>query len=175
VRALLGAGLLILLSGCWTLPSADVRPAGEPRVIAGALEVVGVAKSAKVESVDPSGRILELSVSGASMYYGINGRVRNWSDLHPGERVSAKLREVLTVYVMRQTEKSGPPDARVIDADPSYRLLRLQYANGATATFKVALHASMQGISAGDAVKIHPVEVLAVHHRHSIAAMTMVQ
>jgi hypothetical protein len=152
------------------VPSANVRPPGEPRVIAGGIEVVGVAKSAKVESVDRAARILGLRVSGVPLYYGIGGRVRNWSDVHIGDEVSATLREVLTVYVAPPEEKGSPPDARVLVVDPSYRLLKVQYANGGTVTFKVALHAQMQGIAAGDSVKIHPVEVIALHRRHSIAA-----
>lgn len=159
-----------LLSGCWTVPSADVRPTGEPRVIAGGIEVVGVADPAKVESVDRAARILGLRVSGVPLYYGIAGRVRNWSDLHAGDAVSATLREVLTVYVLPRKEKGSPPDARVLVVDPSYRLLKVEYLNGGTVTFKVALHASMRGIAAGDAVKIHPVEVIALHRHDSIAA-----
>jgi hypothetical protein len=50
--------------------------------------------------------------------------------------------------------------------DPSYRLLKVQYANGGTVTFKVRLDAQMHGVGAGDAVKIHPVEVIALHRRH---------
>jgi len=52
--------------------------------------------------------------------------------------------------------------------DPSYRLLKLQYANGGTVTFKVALDAPMSGIAPGDAVRIHPVQVVGLRlRRHS--------
>src|ERR1700679_3967054 len=51
-RAILGAGVVLALSGCWVAPSANVHPPGAPRVIAGGIEVEGVADFAKVESVD---------------------------------------------------------------------------------------------------------------------------
>jgi hypothetical protein len=130
-----------------------------------------MAEFAKVESVDRAARILGLRVSGVPLYYGIGPRVRNWSDVHAGDEVSARLREVLTVYIPPPGERGSAPDARVLVVDPTYRLLKVQYANGGTVTFKVRLDAPMQGIGPGDAVKIHPVEVIALHRRHrSIAS-----
>jgi len=170
VRALLTAGIAISLSGCWTAPSAGVRPPGEPRVIAGGVEVVGVADFVKVESVDRDARILGLRVAGVPLFYGIGPRVRHWSDVQAGDEVRATLEEVLTVYVPSPGDKADSPDAHVLVADPSYRLLKLQYANGGTATFKVALGVGMNGIGAGDAVKIHPVDVIGLRlRRHSNA------
>jgi hypothetical protein len=87
-----------------------------------------------------------------------------------GDEVRATLEELLTVYVPSPREKGGSPDAHVLVVDPSYRLLKLQYANGGTATFKVAVGARMNGIGAGDAVKIHPVAVIGLRlRRHSNA------
>lgn len=169
-RALLAIGAVVSLSGCWVAPSASIRPPGEPRVIAGGIEVEGVADSAKVESVNRGARMLGLSVGGVPLFYGIGPRVRDWGDVQTGDEVRATLEELLTVYVPSPGEKGGSPDAYVLIVDPSYRLLKLQYANGGTATFKVALGARMNGIGAGDAVKIHPVEVLGLRlRRHSNA------
>lgn len=149
------------LSGCWTAPSASVRPAGEPRVVAGTIQAEGLSTYAKVESVDRADGILGLRVSGVTLYYGIGPRVRNLGSVHIGDEIRATIEEVLTVYVP-QPGKQGrrPPDARVLVVDPSYRLLRVQYADGGTGTFKVGLHVPMTGIEAGDAVTIHPVEVV---------------
>jgi hypothetical protein len=168
--ALLAIGAAVSLSGCWTAPSASIRPPGEPRVIAGGIEVEGLADYAKVESVNRDARILGLSVAGVPLFYGIGPRVRHWRDVQTGDEVRATLEEVLTVYVPSPWEKDSSPDAHVLIVDPSYRLLKLQYANGGTATFKVALGARMNGIGAGDAVKIHPVEVIGLRlRRHSNA------
>lgn len=111
-------------------------------------------------------RILRLRVAGVPLFYGIGPRVRHWSNVQTGDEVRATLEEVLTVYVPSPRDKGGTPDAYVLIVDPSYRLLKLQYANGGTATFKVALGAPMNGIAAGDAVKIHPVEVTGLRLRH---------
>lgn len=147
-----------------------MRPAGEPRVISGRIEVVGLADFARVESVDRAARIVGLRVAGVPLFYGIGPRARHWGDVQAGDVVRATLLEVLTVYVPSPGEKGVSPDARVLIVDPSYRLLKVQYANGGTVTFKVALKAPMSGIQAGDAVKIHPVEVLKLRlRRHSYA------
>jgi len=164
-RALLGASIAVSLSGCWIAPNADIRPPGEPRVIAGEVEVEGVASSAKVESVDRAARILVLSVNGVPLSYGIGRRVRNWDDLHTGDTVKATLRDELTIYVAPPHEKRSP-DAHVLLVNPSYRVMEVQYANGRRQTLKVALLTQMKGIGAGDAITIHPVEVIKLHLRH---------
>jgi hypothetical protein len=51
-------GVALLVSGCWSPPSASVRPGGRARAIAGAIEI---------ESVGPSARILTVSAA-------VNGR-----------------------------------------------------------------------------------------------------
>lgn len=165
-RALAVAGAAIILSGCWAPPSAGVRPEGKPRVVAGAIEVTRVVDSARIAAIDRAARTVVLSVRGVSLPACRIGRgVRNWDDLRRGDRVRATLKEILTLYVAPANE-SGPgawarglrPSARVLVADPSYRVLTLQYPGGETETFKVALHARMNGIEAGDAVAIRAAE-----------------
>ena len=169
-RAILTAGVAVSLSGCWTPPSASVRPAGAPRVIARKIAVEGVADSAEVESVDRAGRILVLSVNGLPLSYEVGRRVRHWGDVRSGDEVSATLKEELTVYVAPLRDEVGPADAYVLQVDPSYRLLQVQYANGGTITFKVRLRTDMEGIEAGDAVKMFPMEVTELRlRRHSNA------
>jgi hypothetical protein len=120
-----------------------------------------VATHAQVESVDRADRILGLRVSGVTLYYGIGPRVRNLGSVHIGDGIRATIEEVLTVYVPRPGEQGRPPpDAHVLVVDPSYRLLRVRYADGGTGTFKVGLRTAMTGIEAGDAVTIHAVAVV---------------
>jgi hypothetical protein len=129
-----------------------------------------VADSAEVESVDRVDRTLVLSVNGVRLSYAVGRRVRHWGDVRSGDKIRATLKEELTVYVAPLRSEAGPPDAYVMLVDPTYRLLEVQYANGATVTFKVRLHTQMHGIEAGDAVKMFPVEVTALHRRrHSNA------
>ncbi len=111
-----------------------------------------------------------LSVNGVPLSYEIGWGVRNWGDVHSGDDVSATFTEVLTVYVAPPNEKGSPPDAHVLVVNPSYRLLKVQYANGGTGILKIGLHTRMKGIEAGDAVTIHPVEVTELRlRRHSSA------
>jgi hypothetical protein len=162
------------LSGCWTPPSADVRPGGRPRVIEKGIEVEHGAGAARIESLDPVARTVVLSVRGTSLPACRIGRgVRHWRRLHSGDRVRARIEEVLTVYVPPANEparahggaRARAASARVLTVDPSYRLLTLQYANGGTETFKIGLHTRMGGIRAGDSVTVRPVEVLELRAR----------
>ena len=160
------------LSACWTPPSASVRPSGEPRIIAGMIEAEGAADSAKVESVDHAARTLVLNIDGIPMPYEVGRGVHHWSRVRAGDEVSATFKEALTIYVASLKEMRGPPHARVLLVDPSYRLLQVQYANGATTIFKVGLHTRMQGIEAGDAVTIGAGEVTELHVRRRSNSMT---
>lgn len=159
-RAYRRAGVLVsftaVLSGCWVAPSASVRPAGKPGVVAEGLAFDRVADSARVESVDRAARTVTLSARGVSLpACRVGPGVRDWGDIHIGDRVRATIREVATVYVTR----TGSPDARVLTVDRSYRVLTVQYQNGETEALKLGLNARMEGIEAGDSVAIRPVEV----------------
>lgn len=170
-RVALITSAAVLLSGCWTAPSASVRPAGEPRVVAQGIEVDRVVDFAKVEAVDRATRTVALSVSGVPLpAYKIGRSVRNWDDVRTADHVRATIEEVLTVYVAGTMDgntgnpavRSRSPDARVLVVDPSYRMLTVQYPDGRTDIFKVALHTRMNGIEAGDAVTIREAEVTAL-------------
>ena len=163
-RVALVVGAAVILSGCWAPPSASVRPAGKPRVIAEGIEVDRTVDFAKVESLDPAARTVALSVGGVPLpAYKLGRRVRNWGDVRRADHVRATIAEVLTVYVegnsFHVAAPSRQPDARVLVVDPSYRLLTVQYPDGGTETFKTALHTRMDGIEAGDSVTIRQVEV----------------
>lgn len=128
-----------------------------------------------VESVDRGARTLTLSVHGATLpACKIAQGVRNWEEVNTGDEVRATIRAVLTVYVAPPYDgRSHDPgarrqslDARVLIMDPSYRLLTVQYPNGATETFKLGLHTRLRQIAAGDAVAIRPMEVIELHARH---------
>lgn len=161
-RASLLASVAVLLSGCWVAPSASVRPQGKPGVIEQGIAVNRVADSARVESVDRAARTITLSVRGLPLPACRIGRgVRNWGDIRTGDRVRATVREVLTVYVA----PGASPDARVLQVDPSYRVLTVQYPDGETETLKVGLNTRMEGIEAGDSVAIRPVEVIKLRMR----------
>jgi hypothetical protein len=126
-----------------------------------------VAHAASVESVDRAARTVVLGMRGTSLPACKVGRsVRHFRDIRAGDEVKARIKAVLTVYVAPIAGLSA--DARVLAADPSYRLLTVQYANGETETFKLGLHTRMTDIEAGDSVTIRPVEVVKLRvRRHS--------
>lgn len=161
-RASVFIGISALLSGCWVAPSASVRPGGKPGVVAAGIAVEGVADPTRVESVDRAARTVILSMRGVPLpACSIGPGVRNWGDIRTGDRVRATIREVATIYIT----ESGSPDARVLLVDPSYRVLTVQYSNGATEDFKVGLHARLDGVEAGDSVALRPVEVIKLRLR----------
>lgn len=114
-----------------------------------------------------------LRVRGVSLPACRIGRgVRNWGDLDSGDLVRVTMKEALTVYVAPASEsgsgawaRSLTPDARVLIADPSYRVLTVQYPNGETEAFKIGLHTPMQDIAAGDSVAIRPMEAVELRVR----------
>lgn len=155
------------MSACWAPPSAAVRPAGKPRIVARAIEVERDVDSATVASVDRAARTIVLSVQGIALPpCQIGPGVRNWRDLGSGAVVRARIEEAVTVYVAPM--RGLTPDARVLVADRSYRVLTVQYPDGDTDAFKVGLRAPMKDIAAGDSVVIRPLEVIELRaRRHS--------
>lgn len=132
--------------------------------------------SATVASVDRAARTIVLSLRGIALpACQIGPRVRNWRDLDSGAVVRARVEEALTVYVAPTNEtlsdawaRGLTPDARVLVADQSYRVLTVQYPNGDTDAFKVGLGAPMKDIEAGDSVTIRPLQVIGLRvRRHS--------
>lgn len=59
----LAASAALLLSGCWTPPTASIGPKGEPRVIENAIEVESLTPLSMVASVDSAARTRQLGHS----------------------------------------------------------------------------------------------------------------
>src|SRR5215831_3247271 len=167
VAALLAA---LALAGCWSAPIATVKPTGEPRLIQDGITVQSV-QVAVVSSVDRSPGNIEMRMRGraAIWTYRIGPQVSGLDDIKPGDVVRATVTEELGVYVLRNGELPGigriAVDARVLAVDASYRLLRLQYPDGRTETFKVPLGTRLEQMGAGDSVVIQPVALLALRRR----------
>jgi hypothetical protein len=163
--------VVMALSGCWTAPVATVHPNGEPRLIQGAIAVQSVQESAVVASMDGGAGTIVLRTQGRAQTstYKVGPQVSGLNDIKAGDVVRATVAEDLAVYVLRDGELPGQGpiavDARVLAVDPSYRLLRLQYPDGRSETFKVPLGTRLEQMAAGDAVVIQPVAVLAVRRK----------
>jgi hypothetical protein len=170
------AAVTMLMSGCWAAPNANVRPKGEPHVIEDSIQVEISMPSMRVESIDREKRILVASSHETpAIEMKIAPGVRKLEDVHPGDQISPKVKEILTVYVAPQSEHrdSGVPGAahvsRVLVIDPSYRLLAVQYPDGRTDTFKVSLNTRLKDMEPGDSVAINTFEAvdLGIHHQSS--------
>ena len=172
------AGLAVAtlaLAGCWTAPVASVQPKDEPRLIQGAIAVELLTSVAIVRSVDAAARSVVLFTPGdpAAVTYRVGREVRNLGAIKVGDAVQAAIAEELAVYVLRDGRLPAPggvpqvitTDARVLFVDSSYRLLRLQFPNGRTETFKVNRHVRLDQMAVGDDVVVRPVEVVALRVR----------
>ena len=165
----------LLLSGCWTAPSADVQPPGAPRLIQKGIVVRTVMRSAVVQSVDPDTRMIVMQVPGSTgrETYRAGPNVSDLAHLTPGAKVAATVAEELTVYVSPDGRLPGDDgrtaagtQAKVLSVDPSYRLLTLQHADGRTQTLKVGLEVALKQMQPGDAVMIQtPREIVSLSVR----------
>jgi hypothetical protein len=161
----------LLLAGCWAAPVATVQPSGEPRLIQGAIAVHSVKEAAIVSSVDRNAGTIVLRTSGRgeTCSYKLGPKVSNLDDITVGGVVQATVTEELTVYVLRDGQLPGASaqavHARVLAVDPSYRLLKLQYPDGAHETIKVPLGTRLEQMEAGDSVIVRPVEVIALRRK----------
>jgi hypothetical protein len=167
----------LLLGGCWTAPSADVRPPGPPRVIQKGILVTSVMRGAVVQSVDPDTRKIVLQAPGTTgtQVYRAGPNVSDLGHLTPGAKVRTKVAEELTVYVSPdgrlpgdEGKSSAGTQAKVLSVDPSYRLLTLQRPDGRSQTFKVGLEVELNQMQSGDDVMIQaPGEIvsLSMHKR----------
>ena len=170
-------GAAACLSGCWTPPAASLPQDARPGAVATPLMVRAVVHSATVEAVGCNTRTITLRAPDApAESYAIGPRVKDWQGLSRGDELDAHVKLELTVFVPEAAERrpeggTAPrhPDARVLMFEPSYRMLTLQYPNGATEIFKVSLSAHVRAIPPGSWVTIRPVEAVALHARHKPA------
>ena len=88
--------------------------------------------------------------------------------IRAGDKVQATVAQELAIYVAKNGQVPGSggkletieADARVLQVDPSYRLLTLQYPNGQTETFKVGLDVKLLEMEPGDVVVVRNTELI---------------
>ena len=159
--------IALALAGCWTPPNANVQPKGNPGLIQRGITVEVVQNPAPVESIDASQRTITLKrIDGMAKTYPVGPKVKNLDQIKAGDQVKATVIDELAVYIL---ENGRLPDgttagtlgvnARVLQVDPSYRILTLQYPNGQSEKFKAALDAKLQEMAPGDDVVVKPKEV----------------
>ena len=166
---------MILMSGCWTVPNANLRPKGEPRVIDDSIEVEALMPSLRVESIDRVKRIVRVKYRQEVIAMEVAAGVGSLNEVDPGDYIRPKVRKKLKVYVASQSG-SGDDSAgagwrtpRVLVVDTSYRLLSIQYPDGHADTFKVGLDMRLKAIEPGDSVEFGAIEVVDLGARHRLS------
>jgi hypothetical protein len=169
---LLVATSTVALTGCWHAPIATVQPAGPPRVIEDSISVESRWLPVKVQAVDADKRNLDLLAPGESVPIRFSGALaaRNLEHVQPGNELRAILQRNLTIYVStdRRLPVTGASPgtivsgARVLEVDPSYRLLTLQFIDGLKETLKVHRGVKLAEMEPGDDVAIRTTRVIDV-------------
>jgi len=179
---------LVLLSGCWTNPYVIQPATGSPAFKGSFVVVDSRDAEANVTSVDATTRQIILKYADGSCTTNLAGpEVVNFDQIKTGDLVKAKIAEEIGIFIV----KNGPPPttdtsvliqgapkganpagvivttidmtAHVIQADRSYRLLTLKYANGRVKTFKIPLPYTLEHVAAGDDVVMRATQTMALH------------
>ena len=167
--ALLLSVIALTLSGCWTAPIANVQPRGEARLIQSAIRVESVKHRVTVQSISFDQGAIVLGFSeGATATFKPGPRAADFHAIRAGDKVQATVAQELAIYVAKNGQVPGSggkletieADARVLQVDPSYRLLTLQYPNGQTETFKVGLDVKLLEMEPGDVVVVRNTELI---------------
>ena len=96
--------------------------------------------------------------------------MKNFSTIRAGDKAKATVAQKLSVYVLKDGQLPGADgklepvriDAKVLQIEPAYRLLTLQYPNREVEVLKVGLDAKLSEMEAGDSVVIETTELLAL-------------
>jgi hypothetical protein len=163
--------LAAALAGCWVAPRSDVQPKGEARMIQEDIPVVSVKEDAKVQSIDTGQGVIVLKLAdGLTATAKSAPDLKNFSKVRAGDTVKATVAQELNVYVLINGEVPGldgkpvamRTDARVLEIDPAYRLLTLEYANKSVEVLKVPLGTKLSRMEAGNSVRIETKELRAI-------------
>ncbi|HEY2676069.1 MAG TPA: hypothetical protein VGI65_03810 [Steroidobacteraceae bacterium] len=168
---ILGAFFATALSGCWTPPVASVQPKGDARLIQHAILVEVVKDHATVQSIDLDQQVIALNFTdGTSATVKPGPRVTNFAKVRAGDKVKATVIQELSVYVLIDGMLAGvggkhepiKTNAKILQIDPAYRLITLQYPNRHVEILKVGLDVKLADMEAGDSVAITTTELRAL-------------
>jgi hypothetical protein len=154
----------LTLAGCWTPPNANVQPIGKPGLIQDGIVVESVKDPAAVEAIDTGARTLTLKLSDdTTRTYQVGSQVKDFDQVKVGDHVEATVTDVIAVYILENgrlpdgtTAETLGVNAKVLQVDPSYRILTLQYPNGQSDKFKPGLETRMLEMAPGDSVVLKP-------------------
>jgi hypothetical protein len=163
----------LTLAGCWTPPNANVQPVGKPGLIQGGIPVEVVQDPVMVLSIDANRRTITLKRDdGSTKTFTVAESVKNLDQLKVGDTIKATVKAELSVYILDNGRLPNPDgttrpktinfNAKVLEVDPSYRILTLQFSNGHTMTIKAGLNVMLEKMAPGDDVVMRSNEITAI-------------
>ncbi len=163
----------LALTGCWTPPNANVQPVGKPGLIQGDIPVQVIQYPVTVEAVDAGQRTITLKQNdGTTKTFTLGKSVNNLDQIKMGDTVKALVKAELSVYILENgrlinADGSTRPktinfNAKILEVDPSYRILTLLFSNGQKLTIKTGLDVKLDKMAPGDDVVMRSNEITAI-------------
>lgn len=187
LAATLVPAALLALTGCKTSPINPLTTQTSPSLMGARIVVQTSHKKAEVTELVPGKSDLTLrSSAGTTTRCKIAPEVRNLSQIRVGAKVKATLSDVVAVFLLKNgtppSAEAGvsitgtPPSgqaasvvlqttdarAKVLNVDRSYRLLKLEYADGSRKEYKFPLPDTLENIQEGDEALVRTTQPLAI-------------
>jgi Cu/Ag efflux protein CusF len=165
--------IALALTGCWTPPNANVQPVGKLGLIQGDISVQVIQEPVTVIAIDAAHRTITLKhANDSTKIFTVGDTVKNLDDVKVGDTIKAEVKAELSVYILeggRLPNADGTTrpktinfNAKVLQVDPSYRLLTLQFSNGQTMTIKAGLNVMLEKMAPGDDVVMRSNEITGI-------------
>ena len=176
-----------LLAGCWTNPQNPPPPTGDPSFAGGIVFNDAYDATATVAAINQDTRQFVLQFQDGSTTTNIAGpELINFDQVKAGDRVKARIGEEYAIFLIKNGQpptaassvlfagaaKGENPaglmvtthdvSALVLEADRSYRLLTLKFADGHIKTFKVPLPFTLERVEPGDNVVVRMTDTVAL-------------
>jgi len=177
---------LLAFTGCKTPPPSPLETQSSPSLAGGRVVVQTTHEKAEVTELVPSRSELALrSSAGTTTRCKVAPEVANLSQIQVGQKVKVTLSDAVVIFLVKNgpppnagagvtvtgSAQSGQPgtvvltttdaQAKVFSVDRSYRLIRLQYADGSRTEYKVPLPDTLEDVQKGDDVVVRTTEPLA--------------
>jgi hypothetical protein len=175
------------LAGCKTPPANPLATQSSPSLAGGTTVVKTSHEKAVVTDIAQGRSTLGLrSSAGTTTTCKVAPQVANLGQIQIGDKVKATLADAVTIFLVKNgppppagagvtvagTPEGGQPasvllqttdsQAKVVNVDRSYRLLKLEYADGSRKEYKVALPDTLLGVQKGDEAVVRATEPLAI-------------
>jgi hypothetical protein len=165
--------LALALTGCGTTSNANVQPAGKPGLIQGGIPVQVIQYPVVVTAIDADRRLILLKRGdGSTKIFNVSDSVKNLDQVKVGDTIKAEVKAELSVYILDHGRVPGANgttrpktvnfNAKVLQVDPSHRLLMLKFSNGHTLTINAGPDVMLEHMAPGDDVVMRSNEITGI-------------